>query len=147
MKDRKKAIIALIVCLALCCVSMLGGAFFQSDFGSAKVKTRTMSLLEIAEEIEANNAKTGKDVECSFYGDENLNLSFLQMIPKNAYEFKRDVKPRKKKTLQFTKDNQFLAEYESTAEAERQTGVKQHGIQNCARGEIRSYGGFIWRYA
>lgn len=70
-----------------------------------------------------------------------------KMIPKNAYEFKRDVKPRKKKTLQFTKDNQFLAEYESTAEAERQTGTKQRGIQKCASGQCKSYGGFIWRYA
>ena len=33
------------------------------------------------------------------------------------------------------------------AEAERMTGIKQHGIQDCARGEKKTYCGFVWRYA
>lgn len=85
--------------------------------------------------------------KCNLDKSDDIIPEAKKMIPANAYEFKREVKPRKKKTLQFTKDNQFLTEYESTAEAERQTGIKQHGIQDCARGVCKSYGGFVWRYA
>ena len=85
--------------------------------------------------------------KCNVDKSDEIIPEAKKMIPANAYEFKREVKQRKKKTLQFTKDNQFLTEYESTAEAERQTGIKQHGIQDCARGECKSYGGFVWRYA
>lgn len=85
--------------------------------------------------------------KCNLDKSDEIIPEAKKMIPANAYEFKREVKQHKKKTLQFTKDNQFLTEYESTAEAERQTGIKQHGIQDCARGELKSYGGFVWRYA
>jgi hypothetical protein len=37
--------------------------------------------------------------------------------------------------------------YESTTEAERQTGIKCRGIQNCARGETKTYKGYVWKYA
>ena len=52
-----------------------------------------------------------------------------------------------KHTEQYTRDGLLIACYDSTADAERKTGVKQKGIQNCARGECKTYGGFIWRYA
>ena len=35
---------------------------------------------------------------------------------------------------------------ESTAEAERITGFKQRQIQSCARGEDKSYRGYLWVY-
>lgn len=61
----------------------------------------------------------------------------------------REEKPvdTRKKVTQATKDGQVVTVYESTAEAERQTGLKQRQIQNCARGEKKSYGGFVWSYA
>lgn len=61
----------------------------------------------------------------------------------------REEKPfdPRKKVTQATKDGKVVAVYESTAEAERQTGLKQRQIQNCARGETKSYGGFVWTYA
>lgn len=69
-----------------------------------------------------------------------------KMVPKNAFEFKREPKTQKKTVLQYNRDGTLVGEYPSTAEAERQTGIKQKGIQNCARGEIKTYRGFRWVY-
>lgn len=69
------------------------------------------------------------------------------LIPANAYEFKRYVREPRKEVTQYTKDGEWLATYISTAEAERQTGVKQRGIQNCACNRCKSYGGYVWKYS
>lgn len=84
---------------------------------------------------------------CNVEKADSLIPNAEKLIPKNAYQFKRDVRPRKKKTLQFTKDMTLIAEYESTAEAERVTGIAQKKIQDCARGRHKTSGGYVWRYA
>ena len=84
---------------------------------------------------------------CNVKKSDALIPEVEKMVPKNAYCVKREPKPHIRRTLQFSKDNQLLAAYDSTAEAERQTGIRQRGIQNCARGERKSYGGFVWKYA
>ena len=48
--------------------------------------------------------------------------------------------------LQFSKNGEFIAEYPSTGEAERQTGCYHGNICNCCKGNRKSAGGFIWRY-
>lgn len=48
--------------------------------------------------------------------------------------------------LQFSKDGEFIAEYPSIKEAERQTGCYHGNICNCCKGKYKSAGGFIWRY-
>ena len=64
----------------------------------------------------------------------------------DAYALAREVSPRSKEVKQLTKNEKFINIYKSTAEAERQTGVKSKGIQNCARGECKTYKGFKWEY-
>ena len=51
-----------------------------------------------------------------------------------------------KPVLQFSKDGEFIAEYISTCEAERQTGCYQGNICNCCKGKYKSCGGYIWKY-
>lgn len=62
-----------------------------------------------------------------------------------------------KPVKQYTLDMEFIAEYPSAAEAERQTGIKHSSISKCCRGyDINYYtknkcnykqtGGYIWRY-
>lgn len=68
------------------------------------------------------------------------------LIPDNAYEFKREVPPAKKEVYQYDAAGNLVAVYPSTAQAERETGIKQRGIQNCARGESKRYRGFVWKY-
>lgn len=84
---------------------------------------------------------------CNVNKSDEILPNTEELIPINAYKFKHIVPPRKKKTLQYSKDNILIAEYESTAEAERQTGFKQRGIQKCATGVMKTYKGYIWKYA
>ena len=49
--------------------------------------------------------------------------------------------------LQFTKDGEFVKEWPSAYEAERQLGILQSNICNCLKGRYKSAGGFVWRYA
>ena len=51
-----------------------------------------------------------------------------------------------KSVLQFSKNGEFIAEYPSTYEAERQTGCYQSHICDCCKGKLKSAGGFIWKY-
>ena len=48
--------------------------------------------------------------------------------------------------LQFSKNGEFIAEYPSTHEAERQTGCNQGNICKCCKGRLKTCGGYIWRY-
>lgn len=68
------------------------------------------------------------------------------LVPENAYKYKKEPVDQRKRTAQYTKTGELVNEYASTAEASRKTGLKSKQIQNCARGECVSYGGYIWRY-
>jgi len=52
-----------------------------------------------------------------------------------------------KKTLQYDIKGNLIRTYSSTAEAEKVTGFKRKQIQKCARGEARTYQGYVWKYA
>ena len=52
-----------------------------------------------------------------------------------------------KKIIQYSKDNQFIKEYISIAEASRLTNIKKSNIQHVLSGESRTAGGYIWKYA
>lgn len=54
-----------------------------------------------------------------------------------------------KPVLQYTLDMVFVAEYPSTQEASRQTGICQSSICSCCRGlyGFKTAGGYIWKYA
>ena len=51
-----------------------------------------------------------------------------------------------KSILQFSKYGEFIAEYPSIHEAERNTGCNNCNICNCCKGNRKSAGGFIWKY-
>ena len=50
--------------------------------------------------------------------------------------------------VQYTKDMVFVAEFESTREAERRTGVDHKRIIKCCKGKkhYKTAGGFVWKY-
>lgn len=58
---------------------------------------------------------------------------------------RRVGKAKGKTVLQFTLEGVFIKSHPSVTEAEKQTGVSH--ISNCCRGERKTAGGFIWRYA
>lgn len=55
-------------------------------------------------------------------------------------------KHSRKTVFQFDLNDNLVNVYESTSEAEKSTGIKQRGIQNCARGETKTYKGYKWKY-
>lgn len=52
---------------------------------------------------------------------------------------------RKKPILQFDKDGNFIREWSSAKDAQRE-GFRQSAICMCLRGRHKSYAGFIWKY-
>ena len=69
-----------------------------------------------------------------------------EYLDKNKVTKRVKPKTKGKKVSQYTKDGRLIATYDSTVEAEKNTNLKRKGIQNCARGERKSHGGFVWRY-
>ena len=51
-----------------------------------------------------------------------------------------------KKILQLTKSGEFIKEWPSAYEAERELGIAQSNICSCCKGKLKSVGGFIWMY-
>ena len=48
--------------------------------------------------------------------------------------------------LQYSKDGEFIAEYQSIRGASRQTDISNSSICQCCKGKYKSAGGYIWRY-
>ena len=83
---------------------------------------------------------------CNAIKSNNVIANYQDMVPKNAYSIKRVPKNQRKKVARYTKESVLIDSFESTADAEWKTGIKRRGIQKCARGEAKSYGGYVWEY-
>lgn len=68
------------------------------------------------------------------------------IIINDAYKYKTNKRDRRKKTLMRSIDGELINTFNSTSEAESTTGIKQRGIQKCARGECKTYNGYVWEY-
>ena len=53
---------------------------------------------------------------------------------------------RCKKIAQYTLDGELVKVYDSTREAQRQTGFAHNNISFCARGKCKQMNGFVWRF-
>ncbi len=84
MKIKKSTILLLVMALLLCLVSMIGTAVTQSNWGKTEVTTHYMTLTEIADQIRANNAATGKDVAVTFTENANSHFGFMLLKPSTA---------------------------------------------------------------
>lgn len=91
----------------------------------------------------------GYDVHHINHNPIDNRIENLELIEKDKHQ-KMHNKDRIKKTiktvLQYTLDNKFVAEYPSTREAERQTGINQAHISMVCNGKRKSSGNFIWKY-
>ena len=60
---------------------------------------------------------------------------------------RKNAEKTRKPVLQFTKDGQFVARYNSGAEASRSTGVSHsHLLECCNNYRYKTVGNFIWKY-
>lgn len=61
--------------------------------------------------------------------------------------YKLQGQSNKKPVKQFDKYNNFIAEYPSILDAEKQTGVNKGNISSVCCGHRKSAGGYIWQYS
>jgi hypothetical protein len=66
---------------------------------------------------------------------------------KRTNEFRKKLsKIKKKKVFQYTKDMEFIKEWESTIDINSVLKIHNSNIAACCRGKLKSAGGYIWRY-
>lgn len=79
----------------------------------------------------------------------DYNLKYgtrLEKAIKKSAKTQQLTHPTRKSVLQYTKDNQFVTEYMSMKEAERQTGINYSSISKCCLGKGLTAGGYIWKF-
>lgn len=52
-----------------------------------------------------------------------------------------------KSIIQFAKTGEFLCQYPSVTSAAKDSGLDRSQIRKCCRGELKTTGGFVWKYA
>jgi len=86
------------------------------------------------------------------------HLSNMFKMPKHSEETKNKLKKKRsqetidklrrikaKSVLQYDIDGNFIKEWFSSTEIERELNIENSGISMCCSGKINSFGGFIWR--
>jgi hypothetical protein len=78
---------------------------------------------------------------------ENVQHSYKELGRKGpCYNVFGSSNPRSKGISQYFKKGDFIRDFGSIEEAQRETGVHQSNIIKCAKGKVKSAGGFIWKY-
>ena len=73
---------------------------------------------------------------------ENMNWNDLPKRKKTFFNGRVPGKP----VLQYTLDGEFVAEYHSGMEAQKQTGILCPSISACCKGKQKTSHGYIWKY-
>ena len=91
--------------------------------------------------INDNKPHTKDNVEpCCFHCNCVLNgINSAERVKKYGLK-------KAKRVCKYSMDDELLAVYCSTAEAERQTNISNGNISKCCRGAAKSAGGFKWKY-
>lgn len=88
----------------------------------------------------ANNVLTMQHCRDNTYISEVANRS-------NATKILKNTQTAPKKVYQYTMNGDFIAEYESAAEASRHTGIMRSAIGRVCLGRTYSAGGYIWSFS
>lgn len=75
----------------------------------------------------------------------NNNVNNLEWCT-NQYNVVHSIHKLSKKVGQYFPNGKLFAIYNSSMEAERQTGISSGNICQCCLGNLKSAGGFIWKY-
>lgn len=81
----------------------------------------------------------------------NNNISNLEYVTHKTNmnygtNIQRRATKRRKAVVQYSWDGNVTAEYESTVEAEKATGVWHNNISKVCKGKTKTAGGFMWKY-
>lgn len=83
-----------------------------------------------------NEIKDDNRVENLEYCDSKYNANY-------GTRNKRLSKP----ILQFSKTGEFIREWDSATQVEKELGIDNSSIAKCCKGQYKTVGGFIWCYA
>lgn len=72
------------------------------------------------------------------------NLEWITCIDNCNYGTRNERISRK--ILQYSKSGEFIREWQSAAEVERELNINHSNIASCCKGKRKSSGGFVWRY-
>ena len=101
-----------------------------------------------SEESKKKLSKKLKGEKNPFYGRHHSEESKQKMSKyRKGKTMSEEVKKKlSKKVLQFTLDGEFVREWPSTREIERQLGFDSSAVGRCCNGKQKSAYGYIWRY-
>ena len=72
------------------------------------------------------------------------NLEWITHIDNCNYGTRNERISRK--ILQYSKSGEFIREWQSAAEVERELNINHSNIASCCKCKRKSAGGFVWRY-
>lgn len=68
-------------------------------------------------------------------------------LAEKSRQLKKYTDTLKKTVYQYDKQDNLIAEFNGTREAERKTGVNSQSISKVALGQRKTAGGFVWKYS
>ena len=101
-------------------------------------KTRSM-------ESRRKQSKTVSGENNHFFGKTHTDESRKKIAEATRARMSCDKNPFMKPVLQFTKDGQFVKEWDCAKRAENELGISHH-IHDCCKGKLKTTGGYIWKY-
>lgn len=103
-------------------------------------KDELSNLRWCTQEENMNNEKTLQNLSNAFTGRKHTDE-----WKENNSKILRNCPTTSKRVFQYTLDGEFVKEWESMSEAER-NGFLTSGICQCCKGKRKSYKGYIWSY-
>ena len=83
--------------------------------------------------------KTNNNVSNLEYVSHRININHGTNLWRRSQKHRKAIQ-------QFSKDGIYMAEFPSTIDAEKETGIWHNNISKVCKGKAKTAGGFIWKY-